>query len=167
MAALIDTQPRQLGAQLLGAMVRRETAEPASQRLHFRRPVEPEQPAERGRVSFLEMLSSLDAQQRHQQQRQQRRAQAIEGRTDVTVELVADPKQPAPDQARQSAQHPGTGNRGALAKERCGIIEQPQMGELPIEAAIARVAVEAHRHRLIVVRRRADRIAVDGAVLRR
>jgi hypothetical protein len=37
------------------------------------------------------------------------------------------------------------------------------MGELPIEAAIARVAVEAHRHRFGVVRSRADRIA--GAVL--
>ena len=29
------------------------------------------------------------------------------------------------------------------------------MGELPIEGPIARVAVEAHRHRLTVIRRRA------------
>jgi hypothetical protein len=35
---------------------------------------------------------------------------------------------------------------------------------MPIEAAIARVAVEAHRHRFGVVRSRADWIA--GAVLR-
>src|ERR1700730_5129753 len=133
MSALIDAPPRKLRAQLLGAMVRREAGEPAPQRLHFRRSVEPEQSAESGRVPFLEMLGPLDAQQRHEQERQQRGAQAIEGRTDFTVELAADPKQPALDQARESEQDADTGNRGPLAKERCGIIEQPQIGELPIE----------------------------------
>src|SRR5208283_5604191 len=163
MSALIDTQTRKLRAQLLGAMVRREAGEPAPQRLHFRCSVEPEESAERSRVSFLEMLGSLDAEQRHEQERQQRRAQAIEGRTDFTVELAADPKQPALDQTRESEQDADTGNRGPLAEERCGIIEQPQMGELPIEAAIARVAVEAHRRRFGVVLSRADWIA--GAVV--
>src|SRR6266478_419859 len=90
MPALIDPQTRKLRAQLLGAMVRRQAGEPAPQRLHFRRSVEPEQSAERGRVSFLEMLGPLDAEQRHEEERQQRRAQAIEGRTDFTVELAAD-----------------------------------------------------------------------------
>src|ERR1700687_2718408 len=104
-------------------MVRREAGEPAPQRLHFRSSVEPEESAERGRVSLLEMLGPLDAQQRHQQERQQRRAQAIEGRTDVTVELAADPKQPALDQTRESEQNAGTGNRGPLTKQRGGIIE--------------------------------------------
>src|SRR6266480_5630432 len=102
MAALVDTQPRKLRAQLLGAMVCRQAAEPAPQRLHLRRSVEPEEPAKRGRVAFLEMLRPLDAEQRHEQERQQRRAQTIEGRTDFTVELAADPKQPALDQTRQS-----------------------------------------------------------------
>jgi hypothetical protein len=54
MSALIDTHTRKLRAQLLGAMVRREASEPPPQRLHFRRSVEPEESAERGRVSFLE-----------------------------------------------------------------------------------------------------------------
>src|SRR5204862_1792077 len=134
--------PRKLRTQLLGAMVRREAGEPAPQRLDFRRSVEPEESAERGRVSLLEMFGPLDAEQRHEQERQQRRAQTIEGRTDFTVELAADPKQPALDQTRQSEQHADAGNRGPLAKQRCGIIEQPQMGELPIEAAIPRIAVE-------------------------
>src|ERR1700735_2130283 len=71
MSALIDTQTRKLRAQLLGAMVCREAGEPAPQRLHLRRAVEPEEPAERGRVAFLEMLGPLDAQQRHEQERQQ------------------------------------------------------------------------------------------------
>ena len=88
MSALIDTQTRKLRAQLLGAMVRREAGEPPPQRLHLRRSVEPEEAAERGRVSFLEMLGPLDAEQRHEQERQQRRAQAIERRTDFTVELA-------------------------------------------------------------------------------
>src|SRR6266536_5889878 len=127
MSALIDTQARKLRAQLLGAMVRREAGEPAPQRLHFRRSVEPEESAERGRVAFLEMLRPLDVQQRHEQERQQRRTQAIEGRTDFTVELAADPKQPALDQTRESAQDADTGNRGPLAKQRCGSIEQPQI----------------------------------------
>ena len=61
MAALIDTQTRKLRAQLLGAMTGRQAGQPAPQRLHLRRPVEPEQPAERGRVAFLEMLGPLDA----------------------------------------------------------------------------------------------------------
>jgi len=102
MSALIDTPTRKLRTQLLGAMVRREAGEPAPQRLDFRRSVEPEESAERGRVSLLEMFGPLDAEQRHEQERQQRRAQAIEGRTDVTVELAADPKQPTLDQTRQS-----------------------------------------------------------------
>src|ERR1700691_2418821 len=163
MSALIDTQTCQLRAQLLGAMVCREAGEPAPQRLHLRRAVEPEEPAECGRVTFLEMLGPLDAQQRHEQERQQGRAQAIEGRTDLTVELAADPKQPALDQARESEQDADTRNRGPLAEERRGIIEQPQMGELPIEAAIARVAVEAHRHRLATASRRGDRIVASFA----
>ena len=60
MSALIDTHTRKLCAQLLGAMMRGEASEPAPQRLHFRRAVEPEQPAERGRVAFLQMLGPLD-----------------------------------------------------------------------------------------------------------
>src|SRR6516225_10620744 len=95
MPALIDAQPRKLCTQLLGAMVCRQAGEPAPQRLHFRRAVEPEQPAEGGRISFLELLRPLDAQQRHEQKRQQRRAQAIEGWTDLAVEPAADPKEPA------------------------------------------------------------------------
>src|SRR5947209_4341966 len=116
MSALIDTQTRKLRAQLLGAMVRREAGEPTPQGLHFRRSVEPKQSAERGRVSFLEMLGPLDAEQRHEQECQQRRAQAIEGRTDFTVELAADPKQPALDQTRECEQDTDTGNRGPLAE---------------------------------------------------
>src|SRR6202046_4567962 len=88
MSALIDTQTRKLRAQLLGAMVCREAGEPAPQRLHLRRAVEPEEPAERGRVAFLEMLGPLDAQQRHEQKRQERRAQALDCRTDSTSEVV-------------------------------------------------------------------------------
>ena len=61
MSALIDTQTRKLRAQPLGAMVRRQPGEPAPQRFHFWRSVEPEEPAERGRVAFLEMLGPLDA----------------------------------------------------------------------------------------------------------
>src|SRR5712671_3260841 len=97
-------------------MVCREAGEPAPQRLHFRRSVEPEESTERGRVAFLEMLGPLDAEQRHEQERQQCRAQAIEGRTDFTVELAADPKQPALDQTRQCEQDTDTRNRGSLAE---------------------------------------------------
>jgi hypothetical protein len=64
MSALIDTQSRKLRAQLLGAMVRGEAGELAAQRLHFRCSVEPQESAEGGRVSFLEMLGPLDAEQR-------------------------------------------------------------------------------------------------------
>src|SRR5271170_2061733 len=95
LSALIDTHTRKLSA-----MVCSEAGEPAPQRLHFRRAVESQESAERGRVSFLEMLGPLDAQQRHEQERQQRCAQAIEGRTDFTIELAADPKHPALDQPR-------------------------------------------------------------------
>ena len=89
MSALIDTQPRKLRAQLLGAMMRREAGEPPPQRLHFRRSVEPEEAAECGRVSFLEMLGPLDAEQRHEQERQQRRAQAIERRLPIRLSPTA------------------------------------------------------------------------------
>src|SRR5271168_5022885 len=71
LSALIDTHTRKLRAELLSAMVCSEAGEPAPQRLHFRRAVESQESAERGRVSFLEMLGPLDAQQRHEQERQQ------------------------------------------------------------------------------------------------
>src|SRR6266704_5622584 len=166
MSALIDTPTRKLRAQLNGTMACCQMSKPASQCLDFRRSVEPEDSAERSRVAFLEMLGPLDAQQRHEQERQQRRAQAIESRTDFAVEPAADLKQPTLDQTRQRDQYASTRNRRAVAEERCGIIEQSQISELPIEAPIARVAVEAHRHRLAGVRRRGDRIAVVDAVLR-
>ena len=60
MAALIDTQTRKLGAQLLGAMVCREAGEPAPQRLHLRRSVEPEEPVTVS-VSVLKLLESLES----------------------------------------------------------------------------------------------------------
>src|ERR1700758_3174430 len=104
MSALVDPQTRKFGAQLLGAMLRRQTGEPAPQRLHFRCAIEPDESTERRWVFLLEMLGPLDAQQRNEQERQQRRAQAIERRTDLTVELAADPKQTALDQARQREQ---------------------------------------------------------------
>src|SRR6516162_8396392 len=113
-SALIDTQTRKLRAQLLGAMMRSEAGEPAPQRLHFRRAVEPKESAEGGRISFLELLGPLDAQQRHEQKGQQRRAQAIEGRTDLAVELAADPKEPALHQTRDGQQGTGSGNRGPI-----------------------------------------------------
>jgi len=106
-------------------VVRCEAGEAAPQRLHFRRSVQSEESAERGRISFLELFGPLDAEQRHQNERQQRRAQAIERRTDFTVEFAADPKQPALDHVRESKKDAGTRNRGPIAKERCGIIEQP------------------------------------------
>jgi hypothetical protein len=61
MSALIDTHARKLCAQLLGTMVRGKPGEPAPQRLHFWRAVEPEESAERRWVMFLEMLGPLDA----------------------------------------------------------------------------------------------------------
>src|SRR5262245_32743709 len=79
--------------------------------LHFRRAVELQESAERSRVFLLELLGPLDAQQRHEQKRQQRRAQTIEGGTHVTVELAADPNEPAFDQTWESQQHTDTGNR--------------------------------------------------------
>jgi hypothetical protein len=61
MSAPIDAPPRKLRAQLLGAMLRGEAGKPAPQRLHFRRAIEPEESAERCRVSFLELFGPLDA----------------------------------------------------------------------------------------------------------
>src|SRR4249919_2669325 len=96
MSALIDTQTRKLRTQLLGAMVRREAGEPAPQRLHFRRSVEPEEAAERGRISFLEMLGPLDAEQRHEQERQQRRAQALIRSSPLSTKHGSASRTPAP-----------------------------------------------------------------------
>src|SRR5262245_9396892 len=136
MPALIDAPTRKLRAQLLGAMLRRQAGQPAPQRLYFWRAVEPQQSTKCGRVFLLKMLGPLDAQQRHEQERQQRRAQAVECRTHFTVKLATDPKQPALDQTRKGQQDTDTGYRRPVAKERCGVIEQPQIGELAIKGAI-------------------------------
>src|ERR1700751_4378156 len=157
MSAPIDTHTRKLCAKLVGARAPAWTGEPAPQRFHFRRAVEPKQPAERSWIPLLEMFGPLYPQQRHKQERQQRRAQTIESRANLTVELAADPQQPALDQARQSQQDAGSRNRGSITKQRCGILQQPEIGELPIEGSVARVAIEALGHRLIIVGRRRRR----------
>jgi hypothetical protein len=82
MSALIDTHTRQLHAQLRGATPRGEAGEPTPQSRHLRRTVEPEEPAHRSWVFLLELLRTLDAQQRHKHERQQRRAQAPPATTD-------------------------------------------------------------------------------------
>ena len=61
MSALIDPQARQFRAQLLGALVGGKPGELAPQGLHFRCPIQPEQPAQSGRVLLLEVLGTLDA----------------------------------------------------------------------------------------------------------
>src|ERR1700756_1704898 len=154
MSAPIDAHARKLCAKLLGAMARGQTGEPAPQLFHSRRAVEPKQPAEPSWIPLLEMFGPLYPQQRHKQERQQRRAQTIESRANLTVELAADPQQPALDQARQSQQDAGSRNRGSITKQRCGILQQPEIGELPIEGSVARVAIQALGHRLIIVCRR-------------
>src|SRR5215468_11167816 len=83
MSALIDTQTREFCAQLLGAMACRQAGEPSPQRLHFRRPVEPEQPAKGGGVALLEMLGPLDPQQRHEEE-----CQHAEKKREVIEELL-------------------------------------------------------------------------------
>src|SRR5262245_56158319 len=95
--ALIDAPTRKLRAQLLGTMLRREAGEPAPQGLHFRRAVEPEEAPKCRRVSFLDLAGPPDTQPRREQKHQHRQSQTIEGGTHATVELAADPKQPALD----------------------------------------------------------------------
>src|SRR5262249_58822136 len=140
----------------------------APQRFDLRRSVEREEPSERCWVFLLEMLGTLDAQQRHEQERQKRRAQTIEGRTDVTVEFAADLKEPAIYQARESQQAAGPRNRRTFSKQRCGIIEQSEIRELPIQCPIFSVSIEAHRYRLFVVRSlsRDDRSGVPRSLAR-
>jgi len=142
---MIDAQTCQFCAQWLGALVGGEPAELTPEGLHFRHSIKPQQSSQRGRVVFLQMLRTLNAQQRHEQQREQACAQAIEGRADFTIELAADPQQPAFHQSWEGKQHTHPGDARAVTEQRCGIIEHPQMGELPIDAAIARVAIQTQR----------------------
>jgi len=61
MSAPIDAPTRKFRSQLLGTMLRGEAGKPASQRLHFRGTIEPEESAERRRVFLFELLGPLDA----------------------------------------------------------------------------------------------------------
>jgi hypothetical protein len=61
MSAPIDAPTRKFRSQLLGTLLRGKPGKPAPQRLHFRRTIEPEESAERRRVSLLELLGPLDA----------------------------------------------------------------------------------------------------------
>ena len=101
-AALSDAQARQFRSQLFGVMMGGEARELAPQRLDLGRPIKPEDSAEGRRVALFELLGPLDTQQRHEQQRQQRGAQAVEGRTDFTVELASDPSSSTVYQIGQS-----------------------------------------------------------------
>ena len=84
----------------VSAMLGSQTSELAPQGLDLRRPIEPEEPPEGGRVVLLELLGTLDAQQRHQEQCHECGAQSIEGRPDPAVKLACDAQQPAVHQVR-------------------------------------------------------------------
>src|ERR1700676_4878848 len=80
-----------------------DAAELAPEGLDLGCPVQPQQSTQGRWVTLFELLGTLDTQQRHQEQCQQRRAQAVEGRTDFTVELASDLHQSAVHQIRQGA----------------------------------------------------------------
>lgn len=71
-------------------MLSGQARELAPQGLDLRCSVEPQEPAEGRRVALLELLGTLDAQQRHQEQCHKRRTQSVEGGSDPAVELVRD-----------------------------------------------------------------------------
>ena len=94
-------------------------------------------------------------------------AEGIWLRTWVGGPRAGQPKVPLGARACWHVQDADTGNRSPLAEQRWCIVEQTQMRELPIEGPIAWVAVEADRHRLILIRRRGNRIAVAAMVVSR
>jgi hypothetical protein len=66
-----------------------QTGELPTDGLDFRRPVESQHAAEILRRALLETLGPLDAKQRHQDEGDQSRAKAVEGRSDIGVDLVS------------------------------------------------------------------------------
>jgi len=91
-APLIGAQARKHCAELLGAVVRRERLRPRRSVFTSGARSSPRSLQNPAGSRSLSWFGPLDAQQGHEHERQQRRAQAIEGRTDFTIKLVADPK---------------------------------------------------------------------------
>jgi hypothetical protein len=131
-----------------------QTAELAPHRLDLGRAVEAQDPAEIVRRVLLEPLRALDPEQRHQQQRHERGAEAVERGAEAAVDLPGDGEDPARHQGGQGQQHPRMGHPGPGAEERGGIVQNPQVREQAIHAAVGGIRVERYRGGFVVRDRR-------------
>ena len=100
-------RPRQRGLQGGAAAVAGQFDEFAAQRLHLRRPVQPEQPAQVGGPDPGRAFGARLAQQREEQQHQQRRAQPVEAVTQPPVGRLERLDQPGGRERGQDQQQPG------------------------------------------------------------
>lgn len=143
-AARVDTQLSELGAEAFGPTVGRESRELAADRLDLGRAVEPEDAAQHLGVVFLERFGTLDAPQRHQEQGEERCAQAVEGRTDVAVELVRALKQTAGHEHGDRHEHAGAGHGVGGAEQGARVVQIPAGREQPVQGAVHGIDVQAH-----------------------
>ena len=83
--------------------------------------------------------------QRHQQQCQQTGAQTIESGADAAVNFIDTLEDAALHQGWQGQQNSSPGHRPTGAKQRCGIVQQAQIGQQPITAPIGWIRVLSGR----------------------
>ena len=134
-----------------------QARELAPHRLDLGRAVEAEHPAEIVRRVFLEPLRALDPQQRHQQQRHERGAQPVERGAETAVDLPGDGEDAAVHQGGQGQQHARVGNPRARSEQRRGIVQDAQVREQPIPAAIGGIRSNDRGRGSVVDRGRATR----------
>ena len=133
----------ELFSELLGLVPGGEAGELATDGLDLRCAVEPQYVPQGGGVSLLEPLGTLDAPQRHEQKHEEGRAEAIESRADVAVQLGRDPEDTALDQRRQRQQHPRAGDTFGVGEHRRRVAEPSETRYCSVDDAIMRISVEA------------------------
>ena len=130
-------------AELGGPSGGGQTRQFAPQRFDFRRPVQPQHPAQvLGRV-FLETLGAFDAPERHEQECEQAGAQPIKGRAQVAVDFLRTIENAAGDQHGHRQENSGTRDGRGRTKQGRRIFQQPQARQQPVGTAMARISVLA------------------------
>src|SRR5881409_30338 len=97
---------------------------------------------------FLEAFGTLDAPERHQEERQDRRAQSVESGADTAVDLTSTLEDPALDEGRHCQEDSCTGHARPRAEKRRRIINEPQVREETIGAAVGGILIQGERQGL-------------------
>src|SRR5712691_10877158 len=131
-----DTVTGEFAAELLTGLAGCEARQFAPQRLNFRQTIQADDAPKTSRRILFQSLRAGNSQQRQQNVGYQCGPQAIEGRTDRTVNLAGNREHSAFGERRNRQQHSGSGKIVGTCKPGRGVFKQSQRGQKAIHRPV-------------------------------